>query len=129
MAWRRPGDKPLSEPMMFGLHIYASLGLNELDKPNAPQLRHLIANFKKPSTACQIIDKWRSLDAFINSINPVSVLAALSAHTNFELMKCIIFLTPIEQHSDIHIAHRALIKAAVWIVLLHDINLDENRAS
>ena len=25
MAWRRPGDKPLSEPM-----IYASLGLNEL---------------------------------------------------------------------------------------------------
>ena len=26
MAWRRPGDKPLSEPMM----IYASLGLDEL---------------------------------------------------------------------------------------------------
>ena len=32
MAWRRPGDKPLSEPMMISLqtHIYASLGLNEL---------------------------------------------------------------------------------------------------
>ena len=32
MAWRRPGDKPLSEPMMVILstHIYASLGLNEL---------------------------------------------------------------------------------------------------
>ena len=31
MAWRRPGDKPLSEPMMFKLScIYASLGLNEL---------------------------------------------------------------------------------------------------
>ena len=32
MAWRRPGDKPLSEPMMFRLptYIYASLGLNEL---------------------------------------------------------------------------------------------------
>ena len=27
MAWRRPGDKPLSEPMR---RIYASLGLNEL---------------------------------------------------------------------------------------------------
>ena len=29
MAWRRPGDKPLSEPMMVRLttHIYASLGL------------------------------------------------------------------------------------------------------
>ena len=32
MAWRRSGDKPLSEPMMVGLptHIYESLGLNEL---------------------------------------------------------------------------------------------------
>ena len=32
MAWRRPGDKPLSEPMVVSLptHIYASLGLNEL---------------------------------------------------------------------------------------------------
>ena len=29
MAWRRPGDKPLSEPMMLGIHWrkYASLGL------------------------------------------------------------------------------------------------------
>ena len=36
MAWRRAGDKPLSEPMMVSLlthicvRIYASLGLNEL---------------------------------------------------------------------------------------------------
>ena len=32
MAWRRSGDKPLSEQMMVRLltHIYASLGLNEL---------------------------------------------------------------------------------------------------
>ena len=32
MAWCRPGDKPLSEPMMVRLltHLYASLGLNEL---------------------------------------------------------------------------------------------------
>ena len=32
MAWRRPGDKPLSQPMMFSLlmHIYASLGFKEL---------------------------------------------------------------------------------------------------
>ena len=32
MAWCRPGDKPLSEPMMVSLltHIYASLSLNEL---------------------------------------------------------------------------------------------------
>ena len=35
MAWRRPGDKPLSEPMMVRLpmHMYASLGLNELTNP------------------------------------------------------------------------------------------------
>ena len=32
MAWRQPGKKPLSKPMMVSLltHIYASLGLNEL---------------------------------------------------------------------------------------------------
>ena len=32
MAWRRPGDKPLSEPMLVFVltHVYASLGLNEL---------------------------------------------------------------------------------------------------
>ena len=30
MAWRRPGDKPLSEPMMVNWHIYASLCLSEL---------------------------------------------------------------------------------------------------
>ena len=32
MAWRRRGDKPLSEPMMVRLptHIYASLGLKDL---------------------------------------------------------------------------------------------------
>ena len=35
MAWRPPGDKPLSEIMMVSLltHIYVSLGLNELDTP------------------------------------------------------------------------------------------------
>ena len=31
MALRRPGDNPLSEPMMVSLLIYASLSLNELD--------------------------------------------------------------------------------------------------
>ena len=30
MAWRRQGDKPLSEPMIVYWCIYASLGLNEL---------------------------------------------------------------------------------------------------
>ena len=32
IAWRRSGDRPLSEPMTISLptHIYASLGLNEL---------------------------------------------------------------------------------------------------
>ena len=34
MAWRRPGDKPLSEPMMVSslthVYIYASLGFNKL---------------------------------------------------------------------------------------------------
>ena len=38
MAWRRPGDKPLSEPMMIYRRIYASLGLNDL---MAIELRHV----------------------------------------------------------------------------------------
>ena len=43
MAWRRPGDKPLSEPMVFSLltHIYVSLGLNELMQRD---VNRLIAN-------------------------------------------------------------------------------------
>ena len=32
MAWRRPGDKPLSESMMLYWHIYVSLCLNDLRK-------------------------------------------------------------------------------------------------
>ena len=37
IAWRRQGDKPLSEPMMVSLpmHINASLGLNELTQVQA----------------------------------------------------------------------------------------------
>ena len=30
MAWRRPGDKPLFEPIMVFWRIYASLALNDL---------------------------------------------------------------------------------------------------
>ena len=30
MAWNRPGDKPLSEPMIVYRRIYASLSLNDL---------------------------------------------------------------------------------------------------
>ena len=33
MAWRRPGDKPLSEPMTVYRRMYASLGLNEFIEP------------------------------------------------------------------------------------------------
>ena len=33
MAWRRPGDKPLSEPWLLDYWpVYASLGLNELNE-------------------------------------------------------------------------------------------------
>ena len=42
MAWRRPGDKPLSESMVFKLvyrRIYASLGLNKLSHNELDNLR------------------------------------------------------------------------------------------
>ena len=32
MTWRRPGDKPLSEPIIVYRRICASLGLNELNE-------------------------------------------------------------------------------------------------
>ena len=46
MAWRRPGDKPLSEPMMFSLlthisYFFASLGLNEFSFPDISAHRGL----------------------------------------------------------------------------------------
>ena len=53
MAWRRPGDKPLSQPMMVRLQrTYASLGLNEL------------------STEIPIIEVKRSWDCLLYNENP-----------------------------------------------------------
>ena len=42
MVWRRPGAKPLSEPMMVNLltHLYASIGLNELWAGNSDHQNH-----------------------------------------------------------------------------------------
>ena len=41
MAWRRPGDKPLSEPRAeLYWRIYASLGLNELTSAMYPAAQH-----------------------------------------------------------------------------------------
>ena len=64
MAWRRPGDKPLSEPMMVSLPmIYASLGLNELTHftictstgiQSADQLHWLGKVNKAPGQQCSI---------------------------------------------------------------------------
>ena len=41
MAWRRMGDKSLSEPMLIRLTdcIYAALGEDELEKNVVPQIR------------------------------------------------------------------------------------------
>ena len=42
-AWRRPGDKPLSDPMMVSLlRIYALLGLNELRLRYNQNLEHMM---------------------------------------------------------------------------------------
>ena len=42
MAWRRPGDKRLSEPMMVNLQThYASLGFNELTITGGPFYWHI----------------------------------------------------------------------------------------
>ena len=48
MAWHRPGDKPLSEPMVISSprHIYASLGLNEL-MPDIPSEHQGISNHRQ----------------------------------------------------------------------------------
>ena len=43
MAWRRPGDKPLSEAMMVrSRRIYASLGLNELTHWGQDKMVHIL---------------------------------------------------------------------------------------
>ena len=71
MAWRRPGDKPLSEPMMESLltHIYASLGPFTPAPPSAlsnQQVPHCLHYPHMPSAipilgVCIIIKKNRRL--------------------------------------------------------------------
>ena len=50
MAWRRPGDKPLSEPMMVSLltHWRMSLGLNEIIWTKGDVVTAEIKNVKTP---------------------------------------------------------------------------------
>ena len=56
MAWRRPGDKPLSGPMMVSYwRIYASLGLHEL-KPFMWEA--LMAGHPQPSCNCSGVFFW-----------------------------------------------------------------------
>ena len=47
MAWRRPGDEPLYEPMMVSLltNIYMSLHLNELRHFCENDLKNLFQKF------------------------------------------------------------------------------------
>ena len=75
MAWRRSGDKPLSEPIVYW-RIYASLGLNELRTwkkfssmaawASTPQMDRIIThhwNYRKVSnirrTKCQNLNDSR----------------------------------------------------------------------
>ena len=49
MAWRRPGDKPLSEPMVVSLlmHIYASLCLNHVNELIFERWNKLMCHLKE----------------------------------------------------------------------------------
>ena len=51
MAWRRPGNKPLSELMIVYWRIYASLGLNELNLSST--YKHLVMTHGSWSTLVQ----------------------------------------------------------------------------
>ena len=41
MAWRRPGDKPLSEPMMIRLQTHICVTRPQWVKPHLPRLLHM----------------------------------------------------------------------------------------
>ena len=59
MAWRRTGDKPLSEPMMTRrIYMYASLGLNELKGPCDQMLTHWGRGISNAAELCQHWLKW-----------------------------------------------------------------------
>ena len=62
MAWRRPGDKSLSEPMMVRLPTYASLSLNEL--------RHNIEVWDVCFAGNWPCDKWTTLHCFFPLVFP-----------------------------------------------------------
>ena len=57
MAWRRPGDKPLSEPMMVRslTYIYASLGLNELTFNMSIFRRYILDHLENWCLICKTI--------------------------------------------------------------------------
>ena len=54
MAWRRIGDKPLSEPIVAYWRIYASLGLNDLK-----QRRMIWVNKSQESAERKCTLQWR----------------------------------------------------------------------
>ena len=77
MAWRRPGDKPLSEPMMVNL-VTASLGLNELSLLIASSLsRWLHSNDREMPVKIQWwrhqMETFSALLAFVRGIHRSTV--------------------------------------------------------
>ena len=56
MAWRRPGDKPISEPMMDSLLTHTSLGLNGLTAITMMELR---SNFELTRSDTAPSLQWR----------------------------------------------------------------------
>ena len=55
MAWRRPGDKPLSEPMIVHLCIYASFGLNEQRRLLGMHVHRQVCNIAIPRSFLLIL--------------------------------------------------------------------------
>ena len=71
MAWRRPGDKPLSEPIMVSLLTHlAPLGLNELNQVCLRSLAHI----------CLIKSQW--ITWWRHQMETFSALLAICAGTS-----------------------------------------------
>ena len=96
MAWRRQGDKPLSEPMVFIYwRIYVSLSLNELNKKSQPGVSD--ANWTHRTPVMHKIILWdiiivlRSQRCIFRSLKPLNVEHVydlqLSTRQNIKLHK------------------------------------------
>ena len=87
MAWRRPGDKPLSEPMMVNFYLPNTIAASEGPTPNCVSI-YLGPNAAKPATSSASqtpnITIPRKMESY--HYNDVTMCAMASNHRHLDCL-------------------------------------------